>query len=79
MNKTFGNPPRWLLQVQRNCKYLFRVALVGQYLWVDIACWKTKKGAGSGFKVKWNYFRIPTPWITFAAGIWITVPSASAH
>jgi len=74
-----GDPPKWLIQVQRNRKYLFRIAVVGQYIWAETACWKTAKGAGSGLKIQWNYLRIPTPWITLALGIWITVPSASAH
>jgi len=66
MNLRFGDPPKWLIQAQRNDKYLFRIALVGQWLWAEIACWKTKKGNGRGWAFEKGRIKGCTPWASFA-------------
>lgn len=72
MNLAIGQPPRYLIQTQRNDKYLFRLAVVSQWLWAEIACWKTKLGGDRSWTLSLNRAKMTSPWISLGMGIWIT-------
>lgn len=61
MVRVLGDPPRWLIQIQHNAKYLFRAALVGQFTWAEVACWYTSRSSMKGWKFSFRH--IITPWV----------------
>lgn len=78
MMKVCGEPP-WLLALfQSNWKYPFLIRVVGQWIWMEIACWKTKRSAIKGWLLerrKATSFRIVTPFMSMAVNFSIGEPS----
>ena len=47
----YGEPPKFLVHLQRDAKYHFLIRCVGQYIWAEIACWRTSVSALKGWKL----------------------------
>lgn len=52
LSKVYGEPPWFLVNLQHNAKYPFLFRVVGQYVWIEVACWVTKSSAKKGWEVK---------------------------
>jgi len=51
--KVFGGDHPWFLVAFRhNRKYLFQIQAVGQYIWAEVACWKTKHSGVKGWQLR---------------------------
>jgi hypothetical protein len=59
-----GNPPKCLLSIKANDKYLFQAQCVGQWWWIEIAAWRTRKSALKGWDLTWK--KLITPWVGMA-------------
>jgi hypothetical protein len=66
--KAWGEPP-WLASAfKSDAKYWFQIQVVGQYLWAEVACWRTDKGAQRGWSL--SSHRLLTP--LFGLAYWVS-------
>jgi len=51
--KVFGGDHPWfIVSFKCNRKYLFQIQAVGQYIWAEVACWKTKRSGVKGWQLR---------------------------
>lgn len=55
-----------------NDKYLFRLMFVAQWIWAEVAMWKTSKSGLQNWKFEFDYvkgYRVISPWFGFALNL----------